>query len=87
MILHPADATGLYAGAATLATFFQVRKIPMRCFAIVANLLFIAYALLAGLLPILALQGMLLPLNVVRLRTALNEAGRSGKRLMQGVST
>ena len=76
MTFRAIDIVGLCAGAATFATFFQCRMIPMRCLAIVANLLFIAYALLAGLPPIYVLHGMLLPMNVIRLRGALLERRR-----------
>ena len=54
------------AAATMIATFALNRKITMRGFAIAANVLFIAYGILANLPPILALHLVLLPINVVK---------------------
>ena len=68
---------GLLACLATLATFWQTRTITMHAVALVANVLFIAYSLGAGLLPIVALYVILLPINVARLRAALVDRAAS----------
>ena len=59
---------GYLASALVFATFWM--KIPMRLrqVAIAGNVVFIAYATVGHLYPILILHATLLPLNVVRLR-------------------
>jgi hypothetical protein len=64
---------GSLACLATLASFWQSRPITMHAVGLVANVLFIAYGLGAGLLPIIALYAILLPVNVARLRAALRD--------------
>jgi hypothetical protein len=60
-----------YAAAALVLATFSVRSIvALRSVAIASNLLFIAYAACAHLLPVLALHALLLPLNMWRLREA-----------------
>jgi CRP/FNR family transcriptional regulator, cyclic AMP receptor protein len=72
------DALGYLAAGAMLATF-SVRSIKaLRALAIISNLLFIAYAIGAGLLPVLALHALLLPLNLLRLREVLASDSRAG---------
>jgi CRP/FNR family transcriptional regulator, cyclic AMP receptor protein len=46
--------------------------IPLRIFAIISNLIFITYAGVAGVYPILILHSVLLPLNAWRLREMMN---------------
>ncbi|MEM1233712.1 MAG: hypothetical protein AAGH70_06260 [Pseudomonadota bacterium] len=62
------DAIGIAAGLAVIATFYSVVACRARAFAIVSNVLFIWYAVAAGLWPVLLLHGLLLPLNILRLR-------------------
>lgn len=74
-----ADATEWlgYGAAALVFVTFSVRSIVvLRTVAIASNLLFIAYALRAGLLPVLALHALLLPTNLFRLREALGQPER-----------
>jgi hypothetical protein len=61
------DAIGYAAALATLMTFAQRRMVPMRLFAVGANLLFISYSLLGAFYPVAILHLILLPLNVLRL--------------------
>ncbi|HMN87531.1 MAG TPA: cyclic nucleotide-binding domain-containing protein [Bauldia sp.] len=61
-----------YVGAAfNVATYSMRTMIPLRIFAIISNLIFITYAALAGVYPILILHAILLPLNGYRLREML----------------
>lgn len=69
-----------YAAAGLVLATFSVRSIAtLRALAIVSNLLFIAYASSAALLPVLVLHALLLPLNVVRLYQASRRQTRSGR--------
>lgn len=69
-----ADFVGFMAGGMTVAAFGCRHMLALRCSAIAANLLFIAYGLMLGLIPILMLHCLLLPLNLVRLRGCLRES-------------
>jgi hypothetical protein len=70
------DALGYLAAGAVLATF-SVRSIKaLRTLAIISNVLFIAYAVLASLSPVLVLHALLLPLNLLRLREVLSKNSR-----------
>jgi hypothetical protein len=58
-----------YAAAALVLVAFSLRSInALRSAAIASNLMFIAYAATAHLMPVLILHALLLPLNVWRLR-------------------
>lgn len=61
------DIVGSLAALAMITTFACNRMVRLRLAAIAANLLFIAYAVMLGLWPILMLHGILLPLNLWRL--------------------
>jgi hypothetical protein len=67
------DIVGFIAAGATLAAFVQRTMVPMRVLAIAANLFFLGYALLGGLMSVLVLHMVLLPLNGLRLVTALRD--------------
>ena len=58
---------GYAAAGGVLATFSVRSMTALRSMAIASNLLFIAYAALAGLPPVLLLHALLLPLNLLRL--------------------
>ena len=66
------DALGYLAAGAVLATFSVHCIKSLRMLAIISNLLFIAYATSASLLPVLVLHALLLPLNLWRLREVLD---------------
>jgi hypothetical protein len=68
------DFVGFLAGGMTVAAFGCRHMLALRCSAIAANLLFIAYGLMLGLVPILTLHCLLLPLNLIRLRGCLRES-------------
>ena len=64
----PFNILGYLASALVFATFWM--KVPMRLrqVGIASNVAFIAYAVVGHLYPIMILHGVLLPLNVIRLR-------------------
>ena len=64
----PFNILGYLASALVFATFWM--KVPMRLrqVGIASNVVFIAYAIVGHLYPIMILHGVLLPLNVIRLR-------------------
>jgi hypothetical protein len=65
--LNGADWIGLSAGVFVVLAFYARRPMRLRLFAIASNLLFILYAGVSGLWPVLVLHVVLLPLNVLRL--------------------
>lgn len=66
-MLTISDLIGIAAGAFVILAFYAKEDVFLRSYAIVSNLLFIMYALMVWLWPILILHAILLPLNVVRL--------------------
>ena len=75
------DLLGYLASLLVLATFCMRRMVALRLLAIGSNVAFIAYAMLAGIHPVLLLHALLLPMNVWRLveivhgRDAADKAG------------
>jgi CRP/FNR family cyclic AMP-dependent transcriptional regulator len=61
------DVLGYLASALVLRTFTVRSMRLLRWFGIASNLSFIAYAVIAGIPPILALHSLLLPMNIYRL--------------------
>ena len=60
-----------YAAAGLVLATFSARSITnLRLIAIASNLMFMAYAMSAQLLPVFCLHALLLPLNLWRLREA-----------------
>jgi CRP/FNR family transcriptional regulator, cyclic AMP receptor protein len=66
--LNWVDWIGGFAGVFVVLAFYARRPVRLRMLAITSNVLFIAYAALAGLWPVLVLHAVLLPRNAVRLR-------------------
>jgi len=67
------EVVGFAAAVATVITFCCKRMGPLRAAAIAANLLFISYGALLGLMPVLLLHCVLLPLNIVRFSACLRD--------------
>ncbi|AMJ62444.1 hypothetical protein [Bosea sp. PAMC 26642] len=67
------EVIGFLAAGATVAAFCCKQMLSLRAAAIAANLLFITYGALLGLMPVLALHCILLPLNVVRFGSCLQD--------------
>lgn len=66
-----ADWIGYVGSACVLAAFGMKQMLRLRLAAIAGNLVFIGYALAAGVTPVLCMNLLLLPLNLVRLNEAL----------------
>lgn len=86
-MLNPRDLNDLlgYAASALVLITFSARSITtLRVVAIASNLMFIAYAITAQLLPVLLLHLLLLPLNAWRLWQSVGVAsirrGRTTRR-------
>jgi hypothetical protein len=62
------DGFGYVAAGLVFATFCAQRMASLRALAIVSNVAFIGYGLLAGLWPILILHSAMLPMNIQRYR-------------------
>lgn len=60
------DLIGFAASALVFLTFCMQTLLPLRIIAIASNILFIAYGIFAGLVPILILHAVLLPVNIWR---------------------
>jgi CRP/FNR family cyclic AMP-dependent transcriptional regulator len=65
------EIAGYLAAALVFLTFYMKTMIPLRLLGICSNCIFIAYAYLGGLHPVLVLHLILLPLNGLRLREML----------------
>jgi hypothetical protein len=64
---HADDLLGVLGSVLVFASFWMKSSIPLRTMALASNVVFIAYATVAWLLPILVLHVALLPLNAARL--------------------
>lgn len=66
-----------FLGAALIVSAYSMRTMwPLRLCAVTSNLAMIAYGLLDGLAPVLALHATLLPLNVTRIVLLLRSPAR-----------
>ncbi len=65
--MNPYESIGYVASMLVLAAFCVRGMLALRVLAIASNAAFIAYAVLAGLQPVLLLHVLLLPLNAWRL--------------------
>ncbi len=77
------EVLGFLASGLVLLTFGMRTMLPMRLLAICSNLAFISYGLSLGLTPVWALHGILLPLNLYRLRE-LRQRARRGESAPPG---
>lgn len=69
------DLAGYTASTMVLLTFMTKEMRLLRILGIFSNIAFITYGVLAWLPPVLCLHLLLLPVNVVRLRSLLTEQG------------
>jgi hypothetical protein len=76
------DFTGYVASTLVLLTFMTKDVRLLRVVAILSNLAFISYGVLAWLPPVLGLHLLLLPINILRLREIITTqaAHRSGPK-------
>jgi hypothetical protein len=83
------DLLGYSAGLAVLATFCMSSIVPLRIVAMVSNLLFVSYGLLAHLYPVFLLHAILLPINLLKLVQAdlllRNKNPIFGRALLSGL--
>lgn len=84
-IMTFADFLGWVAVIFTLAAFSMRTMPPLRVAAIGANIFFIGYAYLEGMLPILALHAILLPFNAVRLRQLICARRATERQFQEGL--
>lgn len=68
---------GYFASVLVFATFFMRSRVRLRQFGIASNVVFIAYATIGNIIPVLILHACLLPLNIWRLW----EIGQTRKKL------
>jgi len=66
-----ADIVGYAAALAVLASFCMSTIVPLRILAVVSNVLFGLYGVLADLYPVFFLHSILLPINLFKLATIL----------------
>jgi CRP/FNR family transcriptional regulator, cyclic AMP receptor protein len=66
-----AEMAGYLAAFLVFLTFYMKTMVPLRVIGICSNCVFITYAYLGGLYPVLILHVILLPLNSLRLREML----------------
>jgi hypothetical protein len=74
------DLLGYLAGLCLLAMAASRSQSRMRAFNMAANCLFIAYALIGGLLPVLFLNAVLLALHLSRYVQAMRQGSLTGDR-------
>ena len=82
------DLLGYSAGLAVLAAFCMSSIVPLRIVAILSNVLFVSYGLMAHLYPIFLLHAILLPINLLKLAQAdlllRNKSSIAGRLLLLG---
>ena len=64
------DVLGYAAAIAVLAAFCMSSIVPLRILAVLSNVLFVSYGLLANLYPVFLLHVILLPINLLKLAQA-----------------
>jgi len=62
------EMIGYIAAGLVLLTFTARSMVSLRLLALCSNVMFIVYAAMSGLMPILALHIFLIPINLMRLR-------------------
>ena len=75
--MNATDLLGYLASLLVLVTFCMRGMVALRVLAIASNLAFIAYAVLAGIHPVLLLHALLLPMNAWRLVGAVPRRDRT----------
>ncbi|CAM3774745.1 hypothetical protein [Parendozoicomonas haliclonae] len=73
----PQEIVGFIASFLVFLTFFETDMKRLRIVAIVSNIMFIFYASLRDLPPVLCLHILLLPLNAIRLRQIYTQENNS----------
>lgn len=86
-LLEPGNLVGFLAAGLMLASFAMRTMLPLRLVAIAGNLAFIAYGLMQGLTPVIALHALLLPLNIWRAVEIANVSRRIRRARHYGFDT
>jgi CRP/FNR family cyclic AMP-dependent transcriptional regulator len=73
--MHWADLVGYLASGLVVLTFYMDNMISLRVAAVFSNIAFLAYGISLELGPVILLHGILLPLNVWRLRQVRRSCG------------
>ena len=73
------DMVGYAAALAVLGSFCMSTIVPLRILAIVSNVLFGAYGVLAHLYPVFLLHSILLPINLFKLAQMQLFAGEAAR--------
>src|SRR3984885_13915521 len=70
-VMNTTEMAGYFAASLVFLTFYMKTMVPLRVVGICSNCIFITYAYLGSLHPVLVLHLILLPLNCIRLREML----------------
>lgn len=88
--MHWIDFIGYLASILVVLTFYMDQMIALRITAVLSNIAFLAYGISLELGPVVALHGVLLPLNIWRLRqlrrTSASRHGRTAPRKTPGTT-
>ena len=87
MSVQIVELIGFAASALVFLTFCMQTLLPLRLVAIASNVLFIAYGITAGLVPILILHAVLLPVNIWRTGQQLRLRQRLRRMLEEAPDT
>ncbi len=74
--MAPQEFVAYLGSILMFSTFWMKMMIPLRIVGIGANVTMLAYGILAGLYPVVVLQGLMLPVNVYRLAQMRRLIGR-----------
>jgi hypothetical protein len=80
------DVLGYAAAIAVLAAFCMSSIVPLRILAVLSNVLFVSYGLLANLYPVFLLHVILLPINLLKLAQAYLPLMQWRSRCKMGLS-
>ena len=70
------EAIGWFASALTVASYLMNTMLLLRILAVASSVAFIAYGLLLGLWPLIAMEALLLPINLYRFWEILSLRGK-----------
>jgi len=79
--MHCADIVGYIASILVVLTFYMDRMIALRVTAMLSNIAFLAYGISLELGPVVVLHGILLPLNIWRLRQLRRTCAPSDRKV------
>ncbi len=77
LLLEYGDWIGYAGSACVIGSFCMKRMMHLRLLAILGNIVFIVYAATIGVMPVLLMNSLLLPLNLLRLFQSMQVAPAS----------